>query len=121
VAIAEILLGSVGVTFPEKNQRYTKGPDFSLLNQNRNIMDDLNPNIEDPNLKDLENYELDASGVFTNDADPFYELDADRSRKDKLRRRNLNKKRKAAAINSLATALAKANLNKETPSLKYFK
>jgi len=59
--------------------------------------------------------------VFTNEADPFYELDADRPRKDKLRQQNINKMRKQKAIVSLASDLARTNLNEKTPSLKYFK
>jgi hypothetical protein len=118
---ARMLLEAIGVSIPEKRNRRQQESDFSLLNKNRPDADGGNPNIEDPNLRDLENYQEEVSDVFTNEADPFYELDADRPRKDKLRQHKINKMRKQKAIVSLAANLARTNLNEETPSLKYFK
>jgi|2_EtaG_2_1085320.scaffolds.fasta_scaffold18919_2 hypothetical protein len=120
VTVAGLFLEAIGLTVLEKERKSQLQRDFSLLDKRRPDLDSGNPNIEDPNLKNLKNYQQEAKDVFTESSDPFYELDAGRSRQDKLQQRNFNKQNKKKAINSLARNLAHINLDNASPSLKYF-
>ena len=115
---ALLLLETIGCAIGKRKK------DFSFLDEQETDAEDLdneNPNIADSGkLRRLQNKQKEARGTHPNEDDPFYQMDEDIPRKNKLQNRDLDKQGKANAVIKLAADLSAENL-KGGKSLKHFK
>ncbi len=111
----DIMLSNMGVTIEAMDEE-----DFSFKNDEKNIELLLNPRILQKNsFKKLKNKQLRIEDKFSNEDDPFYELDDPRDLNE-TRQKNVNTIDQSEALSDIAKEIFSFNLSNDT-AVKQFR
>jgi hypothetical protein len=109
------VLSSLGVTLSHEKKSY------SLLDDQTNTQVVENISIFDPIYATLTNTPVEAKDKFSNNKDPFYELDDSPPSDEKKRRDKILEDKLTPKVEKITTDLIKLNLsNPKSPTLKQF-